>query len=896
MAKFRIHHLNRWLLALLLACSGSSAFAKGDTQLNTGLRGSSGLYEGFLDLLQPVAGDGEDAPLFFINPRFSLSDRSAREFNIGAGIRKSTDAGIIGVNAYFDHRRTERETHFSQLGFGLEWLSSHLDARFNAYLGDDNAEIIASKNTRSDQTEVVRRNEFSEPYATGHQILQIQTRSVETTTTSTYRTYEQFESARSGYDIEFGLNIPTGDTVQTRLFAGYYDFEDEFGQQVDGPMVRLEIRAGHSFTFDLQWYDDAELNGSNTYVGVRFHHLFGDKASASPRNRISEQVIRDMRIQTDITDFIENTNRKKIAVNTKTEKCRSKQVLLDDVNFVDNSKTASSQYGTFEHPYLEIQSGIDNAFGARNVYVEGSGASVYSENVQVGAGTSLFGSGAAVMAFDNRKFGSNVRPVIDGTGQGPSVRMHPNTLLKGFEIINSGGNVGVSEFPIAEGVIVDSSHAGIVGEDLSGSIVIEDNYIHDVTYGLLLNASGTTIDILNNTITTRATVDTASSALVIHIDDDADVTANIADNRFESITTVNQTLETIQIQVEDNAQLSANFSNNTIVATLDSNVAGVVNPDIINIYVANDSRTNLVFHGDHLISHSVSTEPDPVFPDGIFVDLHDNAEISIRLEQATVEGVVDHGGFDGIQIDGHGEGAGVVRFDVIDSTVLATTRINGGAPDLFDVQLEGNESAYINIVDSYLYGETHDDGAGIDAFDLGTANNSELEFHLVDSDVKLVSTDLTNTGMDFFDTSQSHNSNARFYVSGSTFISDDAAGAAEGIDNSTNHTATSSFEFDNIVIELESDAFEMRTSSSGKSSLSVTNSTINSEQESAFNILDDSTCLSASNNTISSGPGDDDFLLAAGSDVSHISAAALSAANAGASVDDSGANFGVVCP
>jgi hypothetical protein len=167
-----------------------------------------------------------------------------------------------------------------------------------------------------------------------NQIRNTTTTTIKTTTTNTTTTnmfFEQFEGTLEGWDAEIGVKLPLAEQMpEVRLFYGYYDFDKRYGGEIPGPKARLEVRAGPYLTLDAEVFEDEELNDTKYFVGVRFHMPFDlgklfkgqnpfgyDKKriqqfrSRPLVNRITEDVIRDVRIQTSESEFSENQSRRR---------------------------------------------------------------------------------------------------------------------------------------------------------------------------------------------------------------------------------------------------------------------------------------------------------------------------------------------------------------------------------------------------------------------------------------------------------------------------------------------------------------------------------------------------------------------------------------------------------
>jgi hypothetical protein len=406
---------------------------------------------------------------------------------------------IAGLNLFYDSRRTAHDNTFDQVGAGVEVLSAWVDARANYYWPDDKQEMI----DRQSDTEVDRYvdHSYSDLYAEGHQILQLE--KIKTTTITTTRFFERFEAALEGYDLELGFRLPyLPDWLETRVFAGYYAFEGDFTEDIDGVKGRLEIRALPILTLDAEIYEDDALAGSDYFVGARVNVPFDlanlaqgknpfagtseqvKAARRTFRDRLNEMVIRDPHVRLHESGFIENEGLKQ--VDTDIDRDENELVILDDVNFVNNKNTGFEN-GTDEHPYNTVQEGVDNVFGDKNVYVY-KGIKSYRENVRIEEdGVSLLGEGCAIEGFGGEKFGGGKFPVLNGNVggvNGPVVRVNSdNVLIKGFEITRSAGGANPGAVD-ALGVGLPIDRVGILGEN-ADNLLIACNRINNQSVGIL---------------------------------------------------------------------------------------------------------------------------------------------------------------------------------------------------------------------------------------------------------------------------------------------------------------------------------------------------------------------------------------------------------------------------
>lgn len=249
--------------------------------LTLGGRFSESIQEFTADYMQPLLE--EEQKNVILNLRGFAFENQAQEYNLGLIYRTMTpnDRMILGINAYYDGRFTEEDHYFSQLGAGAELLTEWVDFRSNYYrpVGDTRKKI------RDVSTEDVGRTRNGNRITT-------------TTTTTVYRIYEE---AMEGFDVEAGIRLPIlSVTIPTRIFGGYYAFDSDFGQDREGFRARLEARLHPRLTLDAEWYEDDTLNGTDYFVGFRFHIPLGSppKAAAGLSGRMSQAVYRDFHIRT----------------------------------------------------------------------------------------------------------------------------------------------------------------------------------------------------------------------------------------------------------------------------------------------------------------------------------------------------------------------------------------------------------------------------------------------------------------------------------------------------------------------------------------------------------------------------------------------------------------------
>ena len=286
---------------------------------------SSHLQGIFLDSITPFWRPG-DATVF-LNTRSKYNDSHQYESSYGLGMRylvPDRDV-ILGVNAFYDTIDSQFDNQFDSFGFGAEILTHWVDARFNYYLpaSDD---ILAGTDHRKSTSRSV-----TGPVRNGN-LLQT------TTTTRTRRqTFQTFESELEGWNAELGFLIPGLDRyMETRVFGGYYRYNNPFASDYEGWKARLEAHFLPGVIGNVEWWNDSYLNGGHWTADVRvsvpfsFFNLFsgrnpfeGAGEAFRPRQRefrerVSDMVIRSHRVKTVKSGSIEESDKTSTSTQTNT--------------------------------------------------------------------------------------------------------------------------------------------------------------------------------------------------------------------------------------------------------------------------------------------------------------------------------------------------------------------------------------------------------------------------------------------------------------------------------------------------------------------------------------------------------------------------------------------------
>ncbi|NLG34240.1 MAG: right-handed parallel beta-helix repeat-containing protein [Lentisphaerae bacterium] len=296
------------------------------------------------------------------------------------------------------------------------------------------------------------------------------------------------------------------ETFEARLFGGYYDFDRDYGDRVNGWKLRAELRFSSSLFLDAGLYENDDLTGSDWFAGARLsipldladlargRNPFSTaraRRAREPRDvsaRLTEMVMRDPQIRLETSTFIENKVLAATAVDRQSTRQRVSLTVLPDIQFVHADARIPGD-GSAERPLLTIQQGVDSAFGAQNVYVF-SASDPYNENVVLTPGITLWGSGSLLPGLGGKFFGSGIAPVVDGLSMGPSVTLAVRTTVRGFHVRNTdrGGEPVWAER--VSGALFDVSRVGLYGPDAT-DLLIRDNIIAGNTEGVFLQRQGT---------------------------------------------------------------------------------------------------------------------------------------------------------------------------------------------------------------------------------------------------------------------------------------------------------------------------------------------------------------------------------------------------------------------
>ena len=165
----------------------------------------------------------------------------ALEGNFGLGARHILKDNIIGVYGFYDVRNSSHNNIIHQLTIGGEWFKEFFEFRFNVYLPKKQSFKISEART------------LPHYYKSGSKV------DIKLLSST------KVEQALSGFDIDFGTQLPSLPQLTVRL--AYYNFSSSD--------KRIQTRNGIRGVLQYQLYDFLELDTEISYDNQRKIVFFG---------------------------------------------------------------------------------------------------------------------------------------------------------------------------------------------------------------------------------------------------------------------------------------------------------------------------------------------------------------------------------------------------------------------------------------------------------------------------------------------------------------------------------------------------------------------------------------------------------------------------------------------
>jgi hypothetical protein len=444
--------------------------------------------EGFLPLRQQV---GEN--LTFLDSRLLLDDEGNLGANLLLGHRFYDERGdrIWGAYAGADLRGTD-DSHFTQLGLGMESLGRIWDFRINGYLPLGNTRQVIDEDIRNGAVQT--RSGFQ-----GN--LLVLERSQERQISQTA------EAALGGLDLEVGARLARWDEGDLRGYVGAYFLD---GAEVDGALgwrVRLESRPIDNLQLNLRLQDDSIFGTNVSFsVGLAFPRIRPKGPIDAPERvvaRLGEPLIRNNSIA------VETQQETRVEVDRTTRPLMNPEEERP-YQFQHVTLGATGGDGTFERPFGTVAEALaaTRSDGNDIVYIDqGNNAEIPAFTipdrvqvlsqapVQILAGMPFpgFPRRAVRLPFSpitNFDEGISVQlplsndgrfPLIRGGGSGSLVTMGDRTTLSGFRLADAAENAvignNVANVEIRDNTITNSGSRGIFLNGVTESVVMFNNTI-----------------------------------------------------------------------------------------------------------------------------------------------------------------------------------------------------------------------------------------------------------------------------------------------------------------------------------------------------------------------------------------------------------------------------------
>ncbi|NEO83093.1 MAG: right-handed parallel beta-helix repeat-containing protein [Spirulina sp. SIO3F2] len=498
---------------------------------------------------------------WFFEGQMRLFTNDAYGGNAKAGYRSYISSADLVWGSYlgFDHRQTDLNSNFWQLGLGAEVLAHDWEGRFNAYipLGKDRnlTSSLATETTGTTGTGTASNLRFS-----GNQLLY-------DLATSTFRQQiRRYEAAASGFDLEGGSTLFDWLNGSLKGYLGTYFLDIPSEGAYLGIKGRLVAQLNETFSTALAISRDENF-GTNVSLQMSAHFGGSISADANPlAQRLGSPVQRRSSIAVDVQEEVTTTASSitttgVVAVNPTTGA---------DYRFIHVTDGATGGTGTAESPFGEVTAAAAIAAIAGNdvIYVDAGDRS----------GLAGFTVPANVLALST---GVNQSLNIEGVGttQLPNSGTGTLPLVNGTTVTTATNNltalVSISAGSTLSGFELSSTVDGVVIDNIS-DVTVERNTIATTGNsddGILLDArSGGTVS--NATIAGNSISTTGDNARGIFAFAN-NGTINNATISGNSISTAGSNSQGIFAFVRTNGTISnATISGNSI-STTDNNAQGI---------------------------------------------------------------------------------------------------------------------------------------------------------------------------------------------------------------------------------------------------------------------------------------------------------------------------------
>lgn len=423
----------------------------------------------------PLIQGSEGKNVLYGDLRIMGDNADNREGNLGIGYRHITKSpllgdGILGANAWIDHRITNRESRFNQLTLGTEWLGLNVDVRLNGYIP------------------LTKEKEHIVPAATA------QGASFSGTGILVTTDGKVIEEAQRGADLEFGLelgqhiNLIKKYTDSTRLYTGGYYFRGDKTNNVAGWRTRLAADITPNLQIGARFQKDNQ-RGSQGFLEATFRFPINNKKSyrnQGLRARLDESPERDIDIVTN--EAVTESGNLIPVLNKSTG-------LEQEVLHVDNTAPPGGD-GSIENPFDSLVDAETAASAETIIYVARGDGTDTNQNQGITLnqqGQQLIGSGTNFI-YDNAKFttSNKLTPNTNIIRPATAAPIISNSNLNGDGITVNADNVTIAGISVIgsnrDGIAVKADGIGASAQNITiQDVTTQSNrmgiYIHGTNNG-----------------------------------------------------------------------------------------------------------------------------------------------------------------------------------------------------------------------------------------------------------------------------------------------------------------------------------------------------------------------------------------------------------------------------
>ena len=393
--------------------------------------------------------------------------------SFGLGTRSYFESAdlVYGMHVYYDYRDSEING-FQQLSPGLELLGPDWESRLNVYL------------PRLFSDRQLRPNQFR----------------------GNFLFTDRFETALSGFDLEYGFAAPLLQQFQPWAYAGLYHFQGPERDDLWGVKGRLAAQVSNAVSLSLAVQND-RLFDTTVNLGVEVRFTGGSLLKKRTVSAIRDEFLRPALSRSPETRLLAATHRSGQVVLDQTEETLAVDPATGQPLMFLHVAAGGNSTGAVNDPYATLKDAIEDprylSGEIRNIFVRrgASQMTVLSEPLTLLPGAQILSSGPVqfvstqtglrVLPMSGSDRESSALPVIAG-----NVTMADESRLSGFEIHPTGDGItaaGVSNFTIDGNLVVQASGSGIRLSNINSTdaVMVMNNQIDDsMQSGILLESSG----------------------------------------------------------------------------------------------------------------------------------------------------------------------------------------------------------------------------------------------------------------------------------------------------------------------------------------------------------------------------------------------------------------------